>query len=105
MVSCLASFRSLFLQQDIRSQSAVQYNPPASRNRFLQGSNSGRNRLRDTQDTLDALAGTASYKTHIHAPGGSASNTADSKSSSTTEFIGLQGVHVKQEVDLVNESV
>ncbi|MCJ1271129.1 hypothetical protein MMC22_011028 [Lobaria immixta] len=105
VVSCLASFRSLFLQQDIRSQTPVHYNPPASLNRFLQGSNSGRNRIRDTQDTLDGLTGNASYRTHIHASGGSASNTADSKSNCSAEFIGLHGVHIKQEVDLVNESV
>lgn len=104
MVSCIASFRSLFFEQDSHSQSPVQYNPPASRNRFLQGSYLGRNRIKDTQDTLDTLT-TASYKTHIHASRGSESDTADSNNSCFPELIGLQGVHVKQEVDLVNESV
>lgn len=100
-----ASSASLFLQQDIRSEPPIDFNLSASRNRFLQGSNSGRNRIEDTQDSLGTLTGTELYKAHIHAPVGSGPNTADSKSGGSTEFVGLQRAQLKQEVDLVSKSV
>lgn len=103
MVSCMASFRSLFLQPNGLPQPLVQFNPPASRNFFLQlGIFSGR-RLKGTQDASFDTLTVVSYKTN-QARRASGSNTGDSTSSCSSELIGLQEDHVKEEVELVNES-
>lgn len=90
MVSCLASFRSLVPQQDSRNRS-VQHNPLAPRDRFLRGSNSGRNRIRDV---LDNLTGSGSHKTHVHSDY-TESKTDDLQNESSKAIIPLQGILVK----------
>lgn len=61
LISC--NHGSLFLRQDIRSEPPNDFNPSTSRNRILQGSDSGRTRIEDTQDSLGTLTKTESYKT------------------------------------------
>lgn len=97
MVSCLASFRSLVPQQDSRNRS-VQHSPSAPRDRFLRGSNSGRNRIRDV---LDNLTGSGSHKTHIHSDS-TESKIDDLQNESKPSFL-YKVFSLKTDVEVVHE--
>lgn len=95
IVSCLASFRSLFTQQDSRAQ-PIRYRSPALHSVFLQGSKSGKDRR---GESLDSLIDVGLYEKYVR-PDVLESKTNDPHNSSRVFITPLQAVHIKEDVDI-----
>lgn len=94
IISCVASFRSLFSNRDNRPQPA-RYIPPSSKQRFLAGKS--RRQLRDPNALTESFANISALENNSHG--------SDLEGSPIQSDLSAKGIRVKHEVDLTHETL